>query len=117
VQQQSEFTTLRRKFDEVSLSLDRATFGVWVAIVQRLSATFRRQLNNDQPDAVSKLLMLFGDPPTNTLKSLLSSDIGDLLSRVNSLRNDWLGHAGATTDGQARGQLKQLLRYSQRPRS
>lgn len=104
-----EFGRMRAALAKVGLSLERATFGVWTIIVQRLSSTFRRELESDTPDAVEKMLQLFGNPPAHALARLLSPEIGTLIGKVNGLRNDWLGHAGATTAAQAAEQLEVLL--------
>ncbi len=109
----SEFSTLRGALTKADLSLERATFGTWATIAQRLGATFRNQLDSEAPDAAEKVLQLFADPPSDVLTGLLSADVGRLLSRVNSLRNDWLGHAGATTDAQAREHLEVLVDHTE----
>ncbi|HVM14210.1 MAG TPA: hypothetical protein VM287_07760 [Egibacteraceae bacterium] len=107
-----EFSTLRGALSKAGLSLERSTFGTWATVVQRLAATFRAQLGSEEPDAGDKVLQLFADPPKDMLSALLDSSIGRLLSRVNTLRNDWLGHAGATTETQARERLRTLLEHT-----
>jgi len=109
----SEFRMLRGALSKAGLSLERASFGTWGSVVQRLTSTFRTQLTAEEPDSGEKILQLFGDPPEETLSALLDSGLGRLLARVNTLRNDWLGHAGATTDSQAREQLQTLVGHTE----
>ncbi len=104
-----EFSKLRTTLEKARLSLERATFGTWVTVVQRLSSSFRAQLDAEDSDTIEKVLQLFAKPPTDTLDRLLSPDVGALLGGVNALRNEWLGHAGATTREQAADQLAGLV--------
>jgi type I restriction enzyme M protein len=46
---------LRRTLNEQNLSLERATFGTWTVVVQRLAAAFRDELHRDSTDAVARL--------------------------------------------------------------
>lgn len=108
----TEFAALRRALAKVGLSLERATFGTWVAVVQRLAATFRVRLHSEQADTTDKMLHLFADPPIDVLERLFAAEIGRQLGRVNSMRNDWMGHAGATTPAQAREHLDVLLQHT-----
>lgn len=108
----SEFANLRQALERGNLRLDRATFGTWVVVVQRLAARFLGELTSGQPDAVDKVLHLFGNPPLGTIQRLLSSEVGVLLARVNNLRNEWLGHAGATTPARAQQQLDELVAHT-----
>ncbi len=109
----SEFAALRGALSKAHLSLERATFGTWVAVTQRLASTFRSQLESGAPDSVGKVLQLFADPSAETLAGLLSPEVGRLLSRINSLRNDWHGHAGATTAAQASDHVDALVEHTE----
>jgi SAM-dependent methyltransferase len=110
---QSELLQLRAAFSRADLSLGRASFGTWTLIVQRLASVFRNQLAREEPDASARLRQLFADPPGDVLERLLDPAVGTLLSRVNALRNDWLGHAGATTEMQFAGQVEHLVRVTE----
>jgi hypothetical protein len=106
---QSELPQLRRALERGKLSLERATFGTWTLVVQRLSSVFRNQLASEEPDAAAKLRQLFADPPVDVLERLLDPTIGTILARVNAMRNNWYGHAGATTEAQLEEQVEELV--------
>jgi SAM-dependent methyltransferase len=106
---QSELPQLRRALGRGNLSLERATFGTWTLVVQRLTSVFRNQLASEEPDAAAKLRQLFADPPGDVLERLLDPTIGTTLARVNAMRNNWHGHAGATTEAQFDEQVEELV--------
>jgi hypothetical protein len=106
---QSELPQLHRALDRGNLSLELATFGTWTLVVQRLGSVFRNQLASDEPDAAAKLRQLFSDPPGDVLERLLDPTIGTTLARVNAMRNNWHGHAGATTEAQFDKQVEELV--------
>jgi len=96
VRWQQEVTLLQKVMTTNHLSLERATFGLWRVIVERLSTSLRSMLNgSDEDRAVAQTLYASADPAP--LEMLSSKDLVGLLQRVNGFRNQWTGHGGAVT--------------------
>ena len=93
---QLELDDLLRVMRDQHFSIERATFGLWRAIVERLAGTLRSMLNgNDDDRAVAN--SLYATASSIPLEMLSSKPLIGLLQRVNGFRNRWTGHGGAVT--------------------
>ncbi len=93
---QPELDELQRIMQKQHFSLERATFGLWCAIVGRLAGKLRSMLNGkDDEQAVAH--SLYATASSIPLEMLSSKPLIGLLQRVNGFRNRWTGHGGAVT--------------------
>ncbi|MGZ0174946.1 MAG: hypothetical protein ACKVHE_36075, partial [Planctomycetales bacterium] len=81
-----------------NLSLDRATFGTWKAVVEILSAHARQMMSKDE----NLVFELFKTRNRDLLNALLSKKIVSLFQQTNKIRNDWQGHTGIVPDRDAK---------------
>ena len=116
VRWQQEVTLLQKVMTTHHLSLERATFGLWRVIVERLSTSLRSMLNGGDKDrAVAQTLYATADP--SPLEMLSSKGLVGLLQRVNSFRNRWTGHGGAVTAAEAEARHNDLRKELEEFRS
>lgn len=104
------FTAERKNINSLlrrqHLSLERASFGTWVVIYERLAKTIRSQLATTSKDADQDIASLwkrrFAAPEGSLLADLCSKKITRILKEANTLRNDWRGHGGVVSDSEAK---------------
>ncbi len=80
-----------------SLTLEKATFGVWRIIVELLSAETRRCLSKE----LELCFELFKTRNRSLLESISSKRIVKTLQAANTIRNNSVGHVGAVSDAAA----------------
>ena len=108
---QSELDGLLRIMRDQHFSLERPTFGLWRAIVERLAGTLRSMLNG-KDDERAVAYSLYATASSIPLEMLSSKPLIGLLQRVNGFRNRWTGHGGAVTlleAAERHGDLKKEL--------
>ncbi len=103
-----EGTSLRSALDGHGLSLERPSFGAWAVVIQRLSARFRKLLNDDADDR-ARATQLFGGAPPAVIEAIIQPGCVQLLTDVNAKRNTWHGHGGATSDSMLQSQIEYLM--------
>jgi predicted RNA methylase len=106
--------SLEEKLSVQNLSLDRATFGAWKLIVEKLSSVCSSIIKKSEksPEHESLLQRIYGTPDHRVMEMLSDSDILRILQQANKIRNDWHGHRGAISDNDAKdvhGQLVDLV--------
>ncbi|GAA4397911.1 hypothetical protein GCM10023153_22340 [Ornithinibacter aureus] len=102
-----EAPVLRRALVGAGLSLERPTFGTWNAVIQRLASRFRSMLEGEAEERI-RVCNLFGGPRAGVLAAVLNPNCVQLLAEVNSRRNLWLGHSGATSEAALQTQIDYL---------
>jgi len=107
---------LRRALNDLGLSLERASFGTWAVVIQRLSARFRKLLKEDSDDR-GRVSQLFGGAPAAVIEAIIQPACVQLLSDVNAKRNTWLGHGGAASDSVLQAQIDYLTSALEQLRS
>jgi hypothetical protein len=90
-----------------SLDLQRATFGTWVELSERLAATGRQMLA-DYGDEADFYLRLFSASDTGLIEALNNRDLDRILRHARQRRNDWSGHGGVVGPRQQAERLKDL---------
>lgn len=90
-----------------SLTLERATFGTWKAVVESLSANARRKLQNEEQAPL--VHEMYATYHTQWLQTLCESRIATILSKANGIRNTYSGHGGAIGEAQADEIEQELL--------
>lgn len=91
-----------------NLGIERASFGTWVIIIERVSKEFRRALEEGDADEIARLRRSFADLGLGGIKRLVSKDLVKKVNEVNTKRNRWLGHTGYTSDEEWRAQVASL---------
>lgn len=81
------------------LTLERATFGAWRVVVEKLSASTRAMLATEQDAPVA--IGLYAATSTSWLDKLCAPEISQMLAQANSIRNTHNGHGGAMGKAQA----------------
>ncbi|MCA0180983.1 MAG: SAM-dependent methyltransferase [Actinobacteria bacterium] len=107
---------LRRALDKQGLSLERASFGTWVLVIQRLSARFR-ELLSDNADDRARVSQMFGGAPPAAIDAIIQPECVQLLSDVNAKRNQWMGHSGAASESALQTQIDYLTSALEQLRS
>jgi len=97
---QKELVLLRRVLNDQHLSLERATFGLWRVIFERLAGSLRSMLNGAKEER-AVAFSLYAVANSIPLEMLSSKSLVGLVQRVNSFRNRWTGHGGAVTPAEA----------------
>jgi hypothetical protein len=98
--EQDELATIRQKLAEYGLTFQRASFGSWKVVLERLGSTYRRMLKGDDDDR-ARVLAAFGQPPQASLDQLLHPAVPRIISTAGARRNEWTGHGGAGASGEA----------------
>lgn len=100
---------LSRSLREQNLSLERASFGLWKAINERLGSTCGKMVGD--PNELEVCRRVYGTPTEGVLGMLASSELRAILQRANAIRNEW-GHGGAIgvdTAQKAHDELMELV--------
>lgn len=97
--------TLRQQ----NLGIERASFGTWVIILERVSKEFRRALEEGDADEVARVRRSFADLSQSGIERLVSKDLVRKINEVNTKRNRWLGHNGYTSNEEWRAQVVSLV--------
>lgn len=104
----------RRKIGDVlssnHLSLERATFGTWLRIVERLSKSGRKLLNGNLEER-QRLEEMFRTSNTEVLEMLFSKELIVQLQKAVEIRNLEDGHSGIVGVDYAREKNTVLLSY------
>lgn len=95
-----------------NLSLERATFGTWKAVVELFSKQVRSLLNSE-PELVYEL---FKTRDRTVLESLASKAMVPVIQKTNKIRNDWAGHTGVVSERDAKSVNDQLSQHIQKVR-
>ena len=82
-----------------NLTLERATFGAWKVVVEKLSASTRAMLATEQDAPVA--IGLYAAGTTSWLTKLCAPEVSQMLTRAASIRNTYAGHGGAMGKAQA----------------
>jgi hypothetical protein len=91
------------------LGIERASFGTWVIIIERVSKEFRRALEEGDADEIARVRRSFADLGQGGIERLVSKDLVKKVNEVNTKRNRWLGHTGYTSDEEWRAQVVSLV--------
>ena len=86
-----EWPPIRANLERQSLSIRRATMGMWIAIAERLFKRARTMLNGDK---AAECMHAFRTADRSVLDVLLSKGLVSTVREANSLRNRWRGHGG-----------------------
>ncbi|MFF9135898.1 class I SAM-dependent DNA methyltransferase [Streptomyces sp. NPDC014776] len=105
---EQELPGLAAQFQQVGLSPQRASLGVWHIVLQRLAKRYRTALTGADTDEQARVQAAFADAPADFLETLLSTELTNLFGEVIHLRNTWSGHSGATSEETLREQLATL---------
>jgi hypothetical protein len=87
-------------------SFERATFGTWKAVLDRLSKVFRQGLNSADADERARYGQLLGNPPHDLITRILDAEVGRLVSEAIFMRNKMEAHGGTMSTRQ-RSQYRQ----------
>lgn len=99
---------IRDLLEEQNLGIERASFGTWVIIIERVSKELRRTLEHGDEDEIARVRRAFGDLSATGIDRLISKDLVKKFKEVNGKRNRWLGHGGYTSDGELETQVISL---------
>ena len=102
---------LSSKLSDQGLSLERATFGAWKLVAERLASTSATALRraNESSDEANILEQMYGTAERQVLEMLSHKKLLQVLQSANKIRNDNLGHAGAIGEEAARRIHEELL--------
>ncbi|MBN1954382.1 MAG: hypothetical protein JW900_04945, partial [Anaerolineae bacterium] len=110
----AEWAALAANLAEQHLSLERSTFGVWVAIAGYWAKVLRRLAG--QGPARQQTTELFQTSNGEVLAMLGSSSLVRILSETNRYRNSWTGHGGIVSDREARERHDMLAAHMEEVR-
>ncbi|MXN62238.1 N-6 DNA methylase [Bacillus sp. BGMRC0062] len=101
--------SIRETLRQQHLGIERASFGTWVIIIERVAKEFRRALKEGDADEVARVRRSFADLGRGGIERLVSKDLVHKVNEVNTKRNRWLGHTGYTSDEEWRAQVVSLV--------
>ncbi|MFL0562184.1 class I SAM-dependent DNA methyltransferase, partial [Kocuria rhizophila] len=99
---------IRRALHDQHLSIERASFGTWVIIVERVTKEIRRALEDGDADEVARVRRAFGGLSRTGIERLISKRLVMKFNEVNRKRNRWLGHTGYTSEDEWKSQVLSL---------
>ena len=99
---------IRDVLREQRLGIERASFGTWVIIIERVAKELRRTLERGDADEIARVRRAFGDLSQTGIERLISKDLVKKVNEVNTKRNRWLGHGGYTSDEELETQVISL---------
>lgn len=99
---------IRKTLQEQNLGIERATFGTWVVIIEKVAKKLRGAMGAGDPDEIARVRWAFGDLSQVKIERLISKDLVAKVNEVNTKRNMWLGHSGYTSDAEWRQQVDSL---------
>ena len=102
---------LSSKLSKQNLSLEKATFGAWKLIVERLASASSSALSkaNEDTDKINILEQIYGTSERQILEMLSHKQLLQVLQSANKIRNDNIGHSGAIGEDAAKQIHKELL--------
>jgi hypothetical protein len=102
---------LSSKLFKQGLSLERATFGAWKLVAERLASASSGVLKkgDEDKDAMSILEQIYGTSERQVLEMLSHKKLLQVLQSANKLRNDNIGHSGAVGEEAAKQIHQELL--------
>lgn len=100
---------IRQTLQEQHLGIERASFGTWVIIIERVSKEFRRELEEGDADEIARVRRSFADLGQGGIERLISKELVKKVNEVNAKRNRWLGHTGYTSDEEWTAQVVSLV--------
>lgn len=102
---------LSSKLINQGLSLERATFGAWKLVVERLASASAAVLkkSDQEKDQMIILEQIYGTHERQVLEMISHKKLLQVLQAANKIRNDNLGHAGAIGEDAARQIHEELL--------
>lgn len=101
-------TAIRQTLQDQHLGIERASFGTWVIIIERVTKEFRSALESGGADELARVRRAFGDLSQTGIERLISKNFVKKMKDVNIKRNRWLGHTGYTSDEEWRRQVVSL---------
>lgn len=101
--------SIRQTLQEQHLGIERASFGTWVVIIETISKSLRRALEDGDADEVARIRYAFGDLGRTGIERLISKDVVKKFKELNGKRNRWHGHAGYTSEETWRAQIVSLV--------
>lgn len=87
-------------------TFNRADFGSWVNVGERLAKHVRRMLSSKEQRV--EILDLFGSSNDEFIQAISNSDIFEVLHTARNYRNSWKGHGGLSGDSENQRRLTLL---------
>lgn len=102
---------LGTKLSAQNLSLERATFGAWKLVVERLASETSESLKSAEEDSdqLSLLEQMYGTTDRQVLNMISHRELRQALQSANKIRNNNLGHSGAIGEDTAQKIHNDLL--------
>jgi hypothetical protein len=96
----AEVPVLVETVKETRSSFERATFGTWKTVLDRLSKLFREGLNSADADERARYSQLLGNPPRDLITRVLDAEVGRLVGEAIVMRNRMEAHGGTMSTRQ-----------------
>jgi hypothetical protein len=102
---------LSSKLSSKGLSLERATFGSWKLVVERLASATSSALRKaeENQDEMSVLAQIYGTSDRQSISMLCDKKLLRVLQDANKIRNNNLGHSGAVGEAAAKQVHDELM--------
>lgn len=100
--------TIRETLEEQHLGIERASFGTWIVIIEKVAKELRGAMERGDSDEIARVRRAFGDLSQVMVERLISKDLVNKVNEVNTKRNRWHGHTGYTSDDEWRQQVESL---------
>lgn len=101
--------SIRKVLDDHNMGIERASFGTWIVILEKTSKDLRRALESADSDEVARIRAAFGDLSESAIERLISKDVVNKFTELNTKRNRWHGHGGHTSEEERRIQVDSLV--------
>lgn len=87
----------------------RSSFGNWNVLNEKLSSFFRKQVNNGNLELVNSCFNINND--INIVNKICNKNIFVTLSKIGTLRNEWKGHGGPSSERLCENKVQILESY------
>lgn len=99
---------IRQTLQDQHLGIERASFGTWVIIIEKVTKELRLALEGGDADEVARVRRAFGGLSQSGIERLTSKKLVKKINELNIKRNRWLGHTGYTSNDEWRRQIVSL---------
>ncbi|MEU3257144.1 N-6 DNA methylase [Streptomyces albidoflavus] len=99
---------IRQVLHDRHLGIERASFGTWVVILEKLSKNLRRALEGGDPDEIARIRAAFAGLDESAIERFISKAVVEKFKELNTKRNRWKGHGGHTSEQERRARVDSL---------
>lgn len=99
---------MRETLQSRGLSIETASLGTWIVIIEKISKDVRDALCTGDPDQIARVRRAFGDLGHTGIERLVAKELLAKFKGVVEKRNWWHGHSGFVSVPELQEQVASL---------